>query len=213
MNGSYLAGIDGIPMGEDFKEINTKIKQLIETLYNIRMDAKKNCNTKLATTLKFLINSSWGYSIRRPKMIKHKYTNNVDNYVDAFAPYVVGYNYINNSAGYVHTISSFAPHFTAPQFAKEVLDKFNKKIDEISKLVNVYYYNIDAILIDEEDYFKLKSLGYISEELGKFKIEHIFTDIAIKGSKQYVAKLEDGSKFYHCIKGVDYEEFVKSVKH
>ena len=212
LNGAFLAAIDGIPMGEDFKEKNTKIKQLIETLYNIRMEAKKNGNNKLATTLKFMINSCWGYSIRRPKIIKHKYTNNVENYIETFAPYVIGYNYVDNNKGFVDTINSFVPHFTVPQFAKEVLDNFNKKMDEISKLVNVYYYNIDAILIDENDYNKLVKLGYINDNLGGFKIEHIFTEIAIKSSKKYVAKLEDGTKFYHCVKGVDYDEFVNSIK-
>ena len=189
INGAYLAGIDGIPCGEDFREKNPKIKQLIATLYNIKEEAKKEGNAKLATTLKFMINSCWGYSIRKPKLVKHKYTSNVNNYIETFAPYVIGYNYTEQSAlatmggtslgGYVHTVNPLVPHFTCPQFAREVLNNFNKKIEDISKIVNVYYYNIDAILIDEHDYDKLKSLGYIGDAMGQYKIEHVFTEIAI----------------------------------
>ena len=105
------------------------------------------------------------------------------------------------------------PHFTIPQFAKSVLDTFRAKMDEVKSLVNVYYENIDAILIDENDYNKLLKLGYIGEELGKFKIEHVFNEIAIKTPRKYVAKFDNGVKFYHCVMDtVNYDSFVNEVK-
>lgn len=222
LKGAYLSAITNIPKGEDFVEKNTKIKKLIETLYDARMKAKKNGYTKLATTLKFMMNSCYGYSIRRPKTIKHKYTNNVDNYIETFGPYVIGYNYsalleglalqAEGKTGYVSTVNSFVPHFTHPQFAKEILDNFNKKMEEISRIVKVYYFNIDSVLIDESDYNKLINLGMVSDKLGDFKIEHIFTEIAIKSQKQFVATTESGEKIFHCIKGVDYNSFVNDEK-
>ena len=86
-------------------------------------------------------------------------------------------------------------------------------MDEIKKLVNVLYENIDAILITESDFEKLKKHGYVGDELGKFKIEKIFSEIAIKNQRQYVATLESGEKYYHCVKdSVDYDLFVNEVK-
>ena len=155
-----------------------------------------------------------GYSIKRPKLIKHKYTKNVNEYVDTFAPFVMSYKYNDNGvSGFVNTVNSFVPHFTVPQFARSQLNENKLMMDEIKSLVTIYYENIDAILINESDYLKLMDLGYIGEGLGKFKIEHIFTEIAIKNSRQYVAKLIGGTKYYHCVKNsIDYDKFINEVK-
>ena len=100
-----------------------------------------------------------------------------------------------------------------PQFAREVLNNYHIKMNAIRKLCKIYYENIDAILIEEEDYHKLESLGMIGNELGKFKIEHIFTEIAIMSSRKFVATLDNGEKLIHCPKkDVDYDAFVESVK-
>lgn len=228
LNGAYMSSVTSIPTGLpnenlDFDGQNTKIKDLIEILYNKRNEAKKNGNNKLALTLKFIMTSCWGYSIQRPKIIKHKFAKDVRKYVDTFAPYILRYSFNeDNTSGFVDTINSFVQHYTTPQFARNVLRKFNDKMNEIKSLVNVYYENIDAVLINESDYNKLKSLGYFGNELGKFKIEHVFTEIAIKSSKTYVATLDNGDKFYHCVnKDIEgfardpldlYDNFVNEVK-
>ena len=224
LNGAYMSAIKYIPTGENGNNgVNPQIKDLIQKSYKERMRAKEKRNDKLAKSLKFLMNSCWGYSIKRPKLIKHKYTKNVDNYIETYAPFVIGYNYNEDGiSGFVDTVNSFVPHYTIPQFARSVLIEFNKIMNEVKQLVTVYYENVDAILISESDYNKLVKLGYVGNELGKFKIEHIFTEIAIKSSKRYVATLEDGSKFYHvpkrsgqctCVQNdVDYDEFVNSCK-
>ena len=41
----------------------------------------------------------------------------------------------------------------------------------------IYYYNVDAVLIDEEDCNKLVLLGYVGPKLGQFKVLHVFTEI------------------------------------
>ena len=224
LNGAYMSCVKSIPTGrkakdlvrgsESLEEPNTKIKELIEKLYEARMKAKNEGKEKLAKTLKFMMTSCWGYSIQRPKNIKHKFVKNVNEYINTFSPFVIGYNYNNDhTSGFVDTVNSFVPHFTVPHFALSVLNEFKKKMDEVKSLVNVYYENVDAILIDENDYNKLVKLGFIGEELGKFKIEKVFTEIAIKSSKRYVATLENNNKYYHAVKeSVDYEEFVREVK-
>ena len=214
LNGAYMSCVKSIPTGKcGDEEPNTKIKELIEKLYDARLKAKNEGNDKLAKTLKFMMTSCWGYSIQRQKNIKHKFVQNVDEYVKTFSPFVLGYNYTEEQKGFVDTVNSFVPHFTIPHFALSVLNEFKKKMDEVKSLVTVYYENVDALLINESDYNKLVKLGYIGDELGLFKIEHVFTEIAIKSSKRYVATLENSDKYYHCVKdSVDYDEFIKDVK-
>ena len=215
LNGAYMSTVKYIPTGPDGNgEPNDKIGELIILLYAARINAKNNGNNKLATTLKYMMNSCWGYSIKRHKLFKHKYVNDVNKYIDTYAPFITKYKYNNdNVSGYVDTINSFSQHFTCPQFAYSVLTEFKSKMDSIKSIVNVLYENIDAILISESDYNKLVQLGYVGDELGQFKIEHIFTEIAIKSVKRYVATLDDGSKYYHCVNDtVDYNSFVNDVK-
>ena len=161
-----------------------------------------------------MMNSCYGYSIRRPKTVKRKYAKNVNKLIDEMEQFIYKYSYENNGeSGWVSLIESFVPHFTCPQFAKSVLDTFRKKMEEVKALVNVYYQNIDAVLISEDDYNKLLRLGYIGDKLGMFKIEKIYDEIAIMSSKKYVAKLEDGSIFRHCVKdNINYDSFVNDVK-
>lgn len=179
LNSAYMSVITGIPDANGGQ--NTKIAELIKQLYEIRKNG--NISPELRTTLKFLMNSCWGYSIRRPKLTKHKTTNNLEYNLEEYAPFI-----IKHGQNYIDIINSFVPHFTCPQFAKSVLDNYNSLMEDIRSKVNVLYENIDAILITEEDYTKLESLGYIGTELGKFKIEHIFSEIDIRSPKRYTAK-------------------------
>ena len=75
----------------------------------------------------------------------------------------------------VKSVKSVVCHYSYPQFAKRVLDSYEAKIQKVLSVIrHVYYFNIDALLIDEDDYYKLMQAGMIGDELGQFKIEHIF---------------------------------------
>ena len=209
LNGAYMAAVKNIPTESGS---NDRIKMLIQELYAARMKAKAAGNDKLATTLKFLMNSCWGYSIRRPKLIKRKYTTDVMKYIETYGPYVVKYTLKKDGSGFVTSLNPFVQHFSYPQFAKSVLDEFNSIMDNVKSIVNVLYQNVDAILINEADYNKLMELGYIGSELGQFKIEHIFTEIAIMTKKKYMAILDTGEVYHHCVKkDVSFEDFVRTV--
>ena len=55
---------------------------------------------------------------------------------------------------------------------------FNNKLQEIKSIVNVLFQNIDAIIVNEADYNKLLELGHVHPtELGKLKVEHIFSSV------------------------------------
>ena len=202
--GAYMSSVKFIPSGlpdakGNFKSENTKIRDLIEKLYDARMSAKLNGKDKLATTLKFMMNSCWGFSIQKPKVIKHKFVKNVDKYVEEFAPYVLKYSYNDDKiSGFVDTVNPYVESFTYPQFAKSVLREFNDKMNYIKNIVKVYYSKVDSALISENDFKLLCDKGLIGNELGKFKIEHVFAEIYFKSAENWIGKHEDGSYYYHC---------------
>ena len=81
-------------------------------------------------------------------------------------------------SGFVNILQPYVEHYSFPQFAKVILDGFNNKMQEIKSIVNVLFQNIDSIVVNERDYNKLLELGYVHPtELGKLKVEHIFTSM------------------------------------
>ena len=216
LNGAYMSVVTDIPTGIDFTNKNTKIKDLIETLYSLRLEAKQNGNNKLCTTIKFLMNSCWGYAIKRPPVLKRKFTSNVETYIQQYEPFIISYKFNKDKiTGYVTSINPFTVHYTVPQFAKSVLDNYHAKFNEIKSLVTPIYENIDALLLTESDYKLLESKGYMHPtKLGYFKIEHIFTEIAIQSQRKYVATFENGEEYFHCVNKnkITYQDFVEEIK-
>ena len=205
--GAYMSSVTSIPSGMpdddgNFKSENTKIKELIERLYDIRMKAKKIGMDKLATTIKYMMNSSWGYSMKKPKLIKHRFVKDVDEYVKKFDPFIIKYKYNqgHSGPGYVDRINPYVESYSYPQFARSVLNTFNAKMKELCNKVNVLYSKTDSALIYENDYKKLLSENWIGEKLGLFKVEHIFTEVYVKSAEKWIGKNEDGTYFYHMSK-------------
>ena len=213
LNSAYLSVIEGIPEGKcdvdgNFSgKLNTKIKDLIHKLYNIRQSIKTT-NPVLSKCLKLLSTSCWGSSIKRNRMFKTTKPRDKEAFVNSHINYI-----IEHGDDVVRMIKSISFQYSYPQFAREVLTNYNNKMEEIRKLCTIYYENIDAILIDEDDYNKLVGLGLVGNELGKFKIEHIFTEIAIMSSRKFVATLDNGEHLIHCPKkDIDYNAFIETVK-
>ena len=213
LNSAYLSVIEGIPEGKcdvngNFSgKLNTKIKDLIHKLYNIRQSIKTT-NPTLSKCLKLLSTSCWGSSIKRNRMFKTTKPRDKEAFVNSHINYI-----IEHGDDVVRMIKSISFQYSYPQFAREVLTNYNNKMEEIRKLCTIYYENIDAILIDEDDYNKLVGLGLVGNELGKFKIEHIFTEIAIMSSRKFVATLDNGEHLIHCPKkDIDYNAFIETVK-
>ncbi len=198
-NSAYGFAIKGIPTGENGSgPLNTNIADLIKRLYEDRLKFKA-ANSKLAITLKFLMNSCWGYSIRKPRAIKRRVVPDVNASLNEFGDLVCGFhNDKDSDKSIIHQVRTYVEHFTYPQFAKTVLDTFNNKLQEIASIVNVLYYNVDAILVNESDYNKLYELGYVNaSEFGKMKIEKVFSEIHILSARKYYAKDLDGNVIRH----------------
>ena len=131
--------------------------------------------------------------IRRSRRVKKTVAKDSERFVAENEPYVV--EVCTDSVRYIRSINVC---WSYPQFAREVLTNFNRKLQEVESLVNkIYYYNVDAVLIDEEDYNKLVSLGYVGSNLGQFKVEHVFKEIYIKSPRKWIGRQEDGSLFSH----------------
>ena len=193
MNSSYLSFINGYPTDLTFSKRNFKINELITTLFNLRKQYKQS-NPKLATTIKFLMTSCYGYSLRKPKEIKRKYSNNVNNYLANYQNYVFAfYPTKNDNEGFIYSVNNFSTDYNTIQFGADILNNYHKFMDDIRSKVNVIYENIDAVLINESDYNKLNQLGLIGDELGKFKIEHIFTSFKYISPRKWYATCLDGT--------------------
>ena len=206
LNGAYLSCIEGIPMGKDLLvddvtdlPMNTKIRELVEKLYWKRKDVESS-NPYLAKTLKVLATSCWGYSAKRPKMLQNKYTQNLKKRIETHAPMVLSYKNVGGEAGVTTEVLPTSINYTYPQFALAVLTKFNRLMAEIVQMgVRPLYYNIDAILINRKDYDLLEHVGMVGQRLGQFKLDKVFTKIYIRSARKYVARLKDGTFYYHCI--------------
>ena len=207
INAAYMNFVKCIPSGLDDGFVNYKVSDVIKQMYDLRMKAKSEGKEKLAKTIKFIMNSVWGYSIRKPKLIKNKYVNNVDFYSTKYNRYV-----LKTNGNFVQTVNSFVSHYTSPQFAKSVLDEYNKFFNHIKSIVPVFYENIDAILTNEQGYKKLNELNLIGDEMGLFKLDKTFVEFAAISDRRYVAKTIDGNIIYHCINNLSYDEVVRIAK-
>ena len=197
-NGAFCSFMTHIPTGTDLKGKNTKINELIKTFYNKRIEAKQQGNTKFATTLKFIMCSCYGASIRKPKLVKHKYSDNIQGTLNNQGDLVVSHE--NKAAGFVNIIQPYVEHYNHPQFAKTILEGFNNKVNELKSIVNILFQNIDAFVVNEEDFNKLQQLGYIHDtELGKLKVEHVFSSMTFYNKMKWIGVNLDGTEFRHCM--------------
>jgi hypothetical protein len=142
--------------------------------------------------------SCYGASIRKPKTIKHKYSDNIQGTLNNQGDLVVSHE--NKAAGFVNIIQPYVEHYNHPQFAKTILEGFNNKVNELKSIVNILFQNIDAFVVNEEDFNKLQQLGYIHDtELGKLKVEHVFTSMTFYNKMRWIGINLDGTEFRHCM--------------
>ena len=111
LNGAYLSVIDNIPSGKcnnelEFESKNTKIKELIDKMYEIRNSLKQS-DPILANTIKLMMNSSWGMSIRKPKLTKKSKPTDKEKFIRENQPFIVEY-----STNFVKAIKSISFTYT-----------------------------------------------------------------------------------------------------
>ena len=206
INAAYMRFVKYIPSGLDDGVINSKVGEIIKMMFDLREKAKREGKDKLAKTIKFIMNSVWGKSIERPKVIKNKWVENVNFYSNKYNRFV-----LKIKGHFVSTVNTFVSHYTFPQFAKSVLDEYNKFFNHIKSLIPVYYENVDAILTNEEGYNTLIAHGLVGNDMGLFKLDKAFKEFAAISNRSYVATTIDNEKIYHCTKK-DYDQVVNLAK-
>ena len=70
--------------------------------------------------------------------------------------------------------------------------------------------------MNESDFNKLKELEWIhDDEFGKFKVEHVFKEFAIKTPRKWIGISEDTGKPIcrptNLLEKMSFEEFVKNI--
>ena len=74
------------------------------------------------------------------------------------------------------------------------------------------YDQADSILISEDDYNKLNQLGHIGDNLGQFRLEYIFSEVAFESSAKWMGRTIDGKIIHKRIKdSVSFEDFKQTV--
>jgi hypothetical protein len=211
---AYPACMLGIPLSLDSDKMNTKIKELIEKMFTI-MKGLKASGSKLVVTLKLLMNSCYGYSMKKSKVFSTKYSDDVMSKGDREFPFVVKYNLKDDGkTGFVSTINTFHQHFNHIQFTKLILDNFHKKVEELEKLVQIYYYNIDSFIIDESGYRTLVENGLIGEEMGMLKVIAIFDEVVFAGPRKWAGKMNCGNIFCRpkqLTQKISYDDFKNQI--
>jgi hypothetical protein len=190
---------------------NYKINELIKRLYEFNLQCKRKGNPCRAT-IKTMMVSCFGMSYQKSKNFKFQTRNpgdEMNKFLEDNARFVATYD----DEGNITTILPFKAHFNHVQFTKSILDNYHIFMEKISSIVNVLFINIDSILVDENDFNKLKELGYIGDQLRQFKVEYIFTEFAIISPRVWLAVKENGELVKKCIrdKSESYESFKQKV--
>ena len=197
-NGAYCSFMKSIPTGPEANgPPNTKIAELIQFMYDKRK--APTTSPSLARTIKFIMCSCYGTSIAKPKTVKHKWSDNIEATIRNQGDFVASHG-SNTVQGFVNIIQPYVEHYSHPHFAKAILDGFNNAVIQLQNTVNVLFQNIDAFVVNEADYNKLLQLGYIHPtELGKLKVEHVFTEMHFRSKMRWIGINEDGTEFRHCM--------------
>ena len=204
-NGAYCSFMKSIPTGPEANgPPNTKIAELIQFMYDKRK--APTTSPSLARTIKFIMCSCYGTSIAKPKTVKHKWSDNIEATIRNQGDFVASHGRAtivagsNTVQGFVNIIQPYVEHYSHPHFAKAILDGFNNAVIQLQNTVNVLFQNIDAFVVNEADYNKLVQLGYVHPtELGKLKVEHVFSSMTFYSKMRWYGVNLDGSIFRHCI--------------
>ena len=219
-----------IKRGYYFDEgFNTKIKELIHKLFELRRNYKREGNP-LQNTIKLLLNSIYGKSILKPTTTEIKCIPKKDlsRYLFKYYNYVEEVNEnpdVNNV--FVKRVKPINKHFNLPQFGAAVLSYSKHLMNRVMCLaeqnqIQIFYQDTDSMHLFESDVLQLAKLfkekygeELIGDELGQFhndfdgfpgSVGKIYSRKLIAlGKKSYLDILvdEEGNEGYHIrLKGV-----------
>jgi hypothetical protein len=186
--------------GVCFEGFNSKLKDLIDVLYNLRLEYKRK-GSEILHVLKRLMNSLYGKSIQKQnpiykvKVLKSK----IEDFKVFNEHFISSMKPCSDGDFEVELVKTIRDKWTVPQFACSVLSYFKVKMAELAYEcvdlgVQVYYINTHCLTMsrDEFDLLNLKH-GLLSDELGKFSMEVESKLFIILGPFKNLHVLEDGT--------------------
>jgi hypothetical protein len=197
---------------------NTKVRDVITTIFNKRLDAKKVKNP-IEMVYKLIMNSGYGKSIMKPVETESRFFDTYDN-EDEFNVYLSrNYNWITSFVKFgnkikVNSVKCLVDHFNIAQVGVCILSNSKRIMNEVMCLaednnIDLYYQDTDSMHLKDADIPKLSSVfkttygrELIGKGLGQFHSDFdlpgcsdiVATKSIFLGKKCYIDKLEGTNK-------------------
>jgi len=193
---------------------NTKVRDVITTIFNKRLEAKKVKNP-IEMVYKLIMNSGYGKSIMKPVETESKFFDTYEN-EDEFNVYLTrNYNWITSYIKFgnkikVNTVKVLMDHFNIAQVGVCILSNSKRIMNEVMCLaednnIDLYYQDTDSIHLKDQDIPILSKVfkdtygrELIGKGLGQFHSDFdlpgcsniVATKSIFLGKKCYIDKLE-----------------------
>jgi hypothetical protein len=197
---------------------NTKVRDVITTIFNKRLDAKKVKNP-IEMVYKLIMNSGYGKSIMKPVETESRFFDTYDG-EDEFNVYLTrNYNWVTSYVKFgnkikVNTVKTLMDHFNIAQVGVCILSNSKRIMNEVMCLaedsnIDLYYQDTDSMHLRNEHIPILSKVfkeTYGRELIGKglgqfhsdFDLPGCSDIVAVKsiflGKKCYIDKLEGTNK-------------------
>lgn len=192
---------------------NTKIKTVIEFMFNERIKLKNQGNS-LQNAYKLILNASYGKLIQKPiKTLKKFYEGNYRNYVIRNASTIINYHKINENLICINQKKTILNHMTGCHIAAQILSMSKRIMNKViataeDENLKIYYQDTDSIHIETKDikilsdkYQDLYNQTLIGKQMGQFhsdfEVQDADKDFEINaiesiflGKKAYIDKLQ-----------------------
>lgn len=193
---------------------NTKVRDVITTIFNKRLDAKKAKNP-IEMVYKLIMNSGYGKSIMKPVETESRFFDTYDG-EDEFNVYLTrNYNWITSYIKFgnkikVNTVKVLMDHFNIAQVGVCILSNSKRIMNEVMCLaedndIDLYYQDTDSMHLRDEHIPILSKVfketygrDLIGKGLGQFHSDFdlpgcsniVATKSIFLGKKCYIDKLE-----------------------
>ena len=186
---------------------NTKIKEVINFLFNERLK-KKNEKNPIEIVYKLIMNSSYGKTIMKPVEEKSIFFDNEyksDIYIQRNYNWIKSYLKFNNKIK-IDTINTIDEHFNMSHIGCQILSMSKRIMNELMCLAEdnniiLYYQDTDSIHIEDDDIKNLEKIyndKYGRELIGK-SMGQFHSDFVMKGAKNIIStKLITLGKKSYC---------------
>ena len=193
---------------------NTKVRNVITTIFNKRLDAKKEKNP-IEMVYKLIMNSGYGKSIMKPVETESRFFDTYNGDHDFQVYLSRNYNWITSFVRFgnkikVNTVKTLIDHFNIAQVGVCILSNSKRIMNEVMCLaednnIDLYYQDTDSMHLKNEHIPMLSSAfkkAYGRELIGKglgqfhsdFDLPGCTNVVATKsiflGKKCYIDKLE-----------------------